>query len=1554
VKRIKKGSSKPHRRVKALSYALIYVVLSGIWILLSGAAVEMFAGYTEIRGDLEIYKGLVFVLITGLALYTLLRAWQSEVTNVNDVDTDENESHPVTVAIKLPIIYSFAVLLIIASGSYVVFEHLKRNELNKIEQNLSAVASLKAEQINGWLKQNANYATAAGSGSYLASSFEEWTQKGSLPKQRMLWVRNRLDTLRQSQTYGELALYDVNGKLFLSTDGKQGSIDKNILPLLQRAVNSRAPVIGGMHWHEKSNGAKYASLGMAAPLLPSGIDGPVAGVLLFEMNPQHYILPIIQTWPTPSESAETILFLHEDDEVVFLNELRHRKDSILTKLNIKENPTSVAAKAIDGNMGFIDGTDYRGMPVFGYVVNIPDTDWVMIAEVAKDEIEQPIWRMAINVALVAFILAMVSGTSLYFWWRQKKAKYETESIKANLQQQVLSKQVDFLSKYANDAILLMDEAGVIVEANDRAETMYGYTHDELIGMKMLQLRAPDDSFDEARFHQAVVEQKNMLVESNHQRRDGTVFPVEVSMGLIQTDQGIFAQSIVRDISERRLSENALRASETRLSMLFNNMINGFALHEVIRNPEGKIVDYRYLEVNPAFEKITRMKRSTLIGKTVKEIMPNIEDSWIDNFAEVTITGEPKHIEGYASALGGWYSVYAYRPAPEQFAVLVEDITTRKKAEERAHRLMNLYHALSETNDAIVRLKDKDSLFPLACRIAVEFGGMILAWVGIPDENKQFIVPIVSYGKVASYLDDIKIMLSADESEGQGPTAITFREARTVVVNDFDLENLTAPWHDRARKYGIRASATFPVMRGGKPYAVFTVYSDQSNSFDEEFVMLLNEISTNLGFVIDNFDRETLRRQAEVALRQSEARLRRVADEAPFPMMVYGEGGEILQVNRAWTDITGYSASEIPTIKAWVEKAYGSEAKEAEERVQRSFDIQDRFVSGERTIRCKDGSFRIWHFISSPLGRLPDERRFVITMATDITESRKAEGELRLAATVFESSHSSIVITDEQANIVAVNPAFTMTTGYSEEEVIGRNPRMLQSGRQNKEFYQTFWSALMQGDRWQGEIWNRRKSGEDYAAWLSVSVMRNESGVIKHYIGIADDITESKETQRKVEYLAYHDALTGLPNRMLASDRLEQSLVHASRSKSRVAVMFLDLDDFKTINDTLGHSVGDAMLKAVADRLRQCVRESDTVCRLGGDEFLVMLNDVAEIEAINRVALNMLDMVNRTYSIAEHNLTISTSIGIAVYPEDGRDRDTLLKNADMAMYNAKQSGRNTHRFFAEEMNDYVLEHLLIRNGLSRALENKEFLLHYQPLLDFSTGKLVGAEALIRWQHPELGLVPPSRFIPVAEDSGMIVPIGNWVLKEACRQAMEWHQSGWQDMVVAVNISAVQFRRGDIEQVVSGALTESGLDSKFLELELTESILIQDTDKTLDVLKRLGQLGVHLSIDDFGTGYSSLAYLRRLPVDKLKIDKSFVTEITSREDDAAIALSIITLAHSLKKKVIAEGVETVEQLRFLRQHQCDEMQGFLFSRPLPADVFDEFLKNGARPDFLNQNG
>ncbi len=474
---------------------------------------------------------------------------------------------------------------------------------------------------------------------------------------------------------------------------------------------------------------------------------------------------------------------------------------------------------------------------------------------------------------------------------------------------------------------------------------------------------------------------------------------------------------------------------------------------------------------------------------------------------------------------------------------------------------------------------------------------------------------------------------------------------------------------------------------------------------------------------------------------------------------------------------------------------------------------------------------------------------------------------------------------------------------------------------------------------------RTMEGELRTFSISGVPMFDEQGLFTGYRGIGSDITDRKSAEQRIEYLAYHDTLTGLPNRLLVQDRFEQAMAQAERSHSKVALVYLDLDNFKSINDTLGHAAGDEFLKEVARRLRSCVRDSDTISRQGGDEFLLVLRDLPDSEVVQAIIMKIMERLQEPLRIDTQDLASSASLGVAIAPDDGRDFETLRKKADLAMYRSKESGRNTYHFFDPTMDAEAGEHLLMRNGLRRALERQEFVLHYQPQYELTSGALTGVEALIRWMHPELGLVAPGRFIGVAEESGLIVPMGDWVLRQACEQAMAWQRAGLPALTMAVNLSAIQFKRGNVEQSVSRALAESGLAPQLLELELTESILLQNVESVLTSVRQLKQMGVKLAIDDFGTGYSSLSYLKRLDIDKLKIDQSFVRDLATDPDDEAIVRAIIQMARSLNLKTIAEGVETEDMRSRLQTFGCDAAQGYLYSRPVPAEDIERLLRTAA---------
>jgi diguanylate cyclase (GGDEF)-like protein/PAS domain S-box-containing protein len=587
---------------------------------------------------------------------------------------------------------------------------------------------------------------------------------------------------------------------------------------------------------------------------------------------------------------------------------------------------------------------------------------------------------------------------------------------------------------------------------------------------------------------------------------------------------------------------------------------------------------------------------------------------------------------------------------------------------------------------------------------------------------------------------------------------------------------------------------------------------------------------------------------------------------------------------------------------------------------------------------KDGSAFPVEYWAHPVHQRGEVVGAVVTFF-DVSERREADRRLRQSAAVFDNAVEGIMITDPKARIIAVNQAFSHITGYTEAEVVGLNPRFLQSGRHDAAFYAGMWQELNASDHWQGEIWNRRKSGEVFAELLSINAVRDVSGNIVNYVSVFSDITRLKQFEAELEHRAHYDALTGLPNRLLLNSRLEHALEHGRRHGHKLGILFMDLDRFKNINDTLGHPMGDALLQGFAQRLLTRIRGDDTVARLGGDEFVVLLENLHHAEEAALVAQDILELMQEPFRLGNQEVFIGTSIGISTYPTDGNTPEALIKHADTALYQAKEQGRGTYRFYTEHLTQSANARLALETRLRHAMQKKEFALNYQPIYDID-GRIVAVEALCRWHHPEDGTIPPDHFIPIAEETGLIVPLGEWILEAACRQAVAWQKAGLA-VGVAVNLSARQFQQANLLERVQAIVRKTGIDPHRLELEITESGMLARGERSAELMDALKTLGVSLSIDDFGTGYSSLAYLKRLPVDKLKIDRSFVRDIPTDSSDMEIAATIIAMAKNLGLKVLAEGVETQAQLDFLRQKGCDYYQGYYYSRPLPADAVGELL-------------
>lgn len=570
---------------------------------------------------------------------------------------------------------------------------------------------------------------------------------------------------------------------------------------------------------------------------------------------------------------------------------------------------------------------------------------------------------------------------------------------------------------------------------------------------------------------------------------------------------------------------------------------------------------------------------------------------------------------------------------------------------------------------------------------------------------------------------------------------------------------------------------------------------------------------------------------------------------------------------------------------------------------------------------------------------------VAVIFSDVSERKRAEEQQRQAATAFNNTMEAIMITDAEQKIMVVNQAYTRITGYTSREVIGLTPRIHQSGRHDEEFYQQLWHRLEQKGHWQGEIWNRRKNGELFPAWENISVVKDEQGRISNYVSVFSDISSIKQTEARLSELAHHDSLTGLANRLAFNLNLEKALERARRHQNKVALLFLDLDRFKLINDTLGHAAGDKMLQLISQRLLNSVRAEDVVARLGGDEFTIILEEIAHSEDAATLARKIITAVNEPMQLENEEIVISTSIGLSIYPDDASTATDLARAADTAMYRAKAQGRHTFEFYTSELTDHAIQRFSTENNLRQALIHNELMLYYQPQINVANGKLCGVEALLRWQHPELGLLLPEQFIHIAEESQLIDLIGAWVMQKACAQIRSWRDAGLPPIRMALNLSARQIIYDSIVESLQHAFEENNLTPAevHFELEITETVL-QSEEQIVEQLRQLRRLGVTIAIDDFGTGYSSLSHLKQLPIDTLKIDRAFLRNVPRDANNKAITAAIISMGHSLGMRVVAEGIETLAQLQFLRQQACDEAQGFLFSEALPAEYFGKILSQG----------
>ena len=1087
----------------------------------------------------------------------------------------------------------------------------------------------------------------------------------------------------------------------------------------------------------------------------------------------------------------------------------------------------------------------------------------------------------------------------------------------------------------DDGAWLKDREGRYLEANRRVGRSIGANPADVVRKTDLDLY-PATVAEEIRSSDRQVMETGTPLRFEHSVvRDGVTRWLEVVKVPVFDDHGtvVGTAGTSRDITERKQAHATLQRTEAYFRSLIENSADLITVLNL-----DQTIQYQ----SPSSERVTGHKPEEVVGhKFVEFVHPDDVTALAASFARNTQQSGPRtqvefrhlHKDGSWRFLSAVGHTVVRDDGSKVMVANTRDITEQKLALQALRESEERYRSMFEAQRDAMALTDAETH---------QFIEVNQAFVALYGYSRNELLRMKG--------PDISAEARAGESfardvVGAGPGQAIARRHRRKDGSELQVE----------------ISAVVTTLGGRKMYCAI-IRDVSARVRDQERIANLTRLYATLSAtnvtIVHARDRDALFREiCRVAVEIGKFSLAWVglidpANQEIRPLVHHGEGQGHLASIRLPLDGTMHG----PTFTAMVSG-----------KVTVSNDFLNDSLTGPYYAAIAKSGFRstaalplsmdgkvigVFKLYASKLGAFDAEQvRLLEEMATDISfaldsidrEQRRkmAEGELRKLSSAVEQSGSMVVITDSAGTIEYVNAGFERVTGYSAAEAIGQNPRMLKSDETSRSVHKDLWHTITGGREWHGEFHNRRKNGELYWSLVTINPLRDESGAVTHFVAVAEDATGRKEAQSTIERLAFFDSLTDLPNRRLFRDRLVQAIAASGRAGKHLAVMFLDLDRFKNVNDSLGHDAGDRLLKEVARRLVSATRSGDTVARLGGDEFALVLPNLQVPEDAGMVATKILNSLIAAIELDGHSIYATASIGISLAPGDSSDVDALIKNADIAMYQAKKRG-NAFHYFTQELDGAALERLTLENDVRRGLERGEFIAHYQPQIDIASGRVIGMEALARWAKPGAGLVSPAKFIPLAEQTGLIVPIGEAILRAACEQAKQWQDAWVPPPTIAVNISARQFRESGFIDMVRRVLVETGLLPQCLELEVTESVVMKDVDETIRRLHELKQFGVRISIDDFGTGYSSLSYLKRFPIDKLKIDQSFVREVVTNGDDAAIVDAIISLAHSLRLKVIAEGVETAEQRQFLLEHGCEEAQGYHFARPMPGSEATRFIE------------
>ena len=1368
-----------------------------------------------------------------------------------------------------------AVTVAVPITSYAVIELMAPQIEKSSYADLEITAKIRASQLDGWLAER-EHSTASTLQSVGFIQDVRKLEQGGGSKFVREAIEGRLESLMVAQQYRSMILFNSGDRILMSV----GEKPKNMISVLNGIGKARNRTYEQLSLQDKQRND------FIVPLY-STKDHQYLGSVYVELDGEAYLSAYLNHWTTAATDRRTVLVEKNGDDYYLFRMMKSRDDGHfeIEKYSITNNSLGIALEKSGNLPGTIKGKTLENEVALAAWYPVRGTNWYAITKIDYRTLMAPMRTMAFFFNFAIITILMIVGIILLFVWYIMQ---RSQTVAMDLREKQL------LNNFYTLPFIGMGILSVSMDKwihfNDKMCEIFGYTrsefdrmcwHDltgfpcseEQIGINALKDGTSDEFCEEKSLTRkngdhAITEVHFRLVTKEDGTPDYLVVTVEDITERKRAEAEVYRlsqlyaalshcnQAIVHSHTERELFEQIcygiVHYSDRRFSMAWVGLIDGESNKIDMVASHGVSLDliepFRKMRVITGFDNLEKDGPAALAIRQNQPVwIQNINDDphllpWMDLLNKMrikSIAAFPLYQGGKAIGILKVYSsdFNAYDEQSQNLLVeMAGDINfalenferekirqrtqaeleesennykrlymERMQAEDEIQRLNQLYAALSQCNQSIIRCRNEEELFGQICSDIVEFGQMDMVWVGLVDRKTQDIVPAASAGEHRDYLNGLYINTLPDDPAGQGPAGLVVRENRPIWMQDFMNEPSMEHWREHIAHFNWQASAILPIHKKGHVIGAIFLYSNHLNAFTESSQRLLLELMEDIDFALQHFEKEE---------------------------------------------------------------------------------------------------------------------------------------QLQLAAQVFSQSSEAIMLLDSCSNIVMINRAFTHITGYDEDEALGKNPRMLASGQHDRDFYSAMWESIEKEGRWQGEIWNRRKNGSIYPEWLLVQTMRDSQNEVTHYIGTFTDLTERKETEERVQWLAHFDPLTGLPNRTLLHIRSNLAISLAHRRHEPLALMFLDLDNFKNVNDSLGHGIGDELLKQFSERLKNAVRDQDTISRLGGDEFVLILPGT-DTDGAAYLAERILTIAAQQYNVERHEINLTVSIGIAIYPTDGMDFDTLWRSADAAMYRAKQNGRNDYCFFTTEMQARSTRTLQIDNALRRAMEREQFSLVYQPQLSLDNDRIVGFEALIRWKHPQFGNVPPDEFIPIAESNGQIIPIGEWVLRTAVSQLKTWQDQGHRDFTVSVNLSAVQFRHPRLPELVMNILEEAGVEPRYLQLELTEGVAMENPLAAIAVIDELHKRGIRISIDDFGTGYSSLTYLKRFNVYSLKIDRSFVRDLPADSEDMAIVSAVISLANSLGMRTVAEGVETREQLEFLHSKGCTEIQGYHLSRPLIVEKVEEFL-------------